>query len=449
MDLPVHDLPDELASIVDFYDVPAILLSRDYRILAANTAYRDLHAVPIRLGVSRCHAVSHHYERPCDLEGEACPLRMCTESGQPSRVLHVHHTRHGPEHVDVLLNPIRDAEGRVRAFIEVMTPVAIADAHDAGPRLIGHSRAFNRTIGLVQRAAPSDVPVLLLGETGTGKEMVARAVHEASARRNGPFVPVECSGLTNSLFESELFGHVRGAFTGADRDTPGLVESATGGTLFLDEIGDIPMPLQVKLLRLLESRTYRKVGAVDPRPADFRLVCATLHDLDDMVARGRFRADLYYRINTFPIDLPPLRERRDDIPLLVDAFLRRHARGKRLDEAALAWLVAHPLPGNVRQLRNLIHAAALRCDGDVITPRHLVPDRELAAPAASAEHASVESDDADPFRVDRVAPLDDVERAYLSWAQRRLDGDRPALARALGLTERTLYRRLARARDGS
>jgi transcriptional regulator with GAF, ATPase, and Fis domain len=193
-----------------------------------------------------------------------------------------------------------------------------------------------------------------LGESGTGKELVARAVHEASSRANRPLVPVDCSSLPENLFESELFGHERGAFTGANTARGGLVEAASGGTLFLDEVGDIPLTMQVKLLRLLETGTYRRVGSTEQRHADIRVVSATHRDLDQMVAQGRFREDLYYRLSTFPIHLPALRERADDIALLAVALLTRVAPKRKLvlSDSALQLLQAQNYPGNVRELRN-------------------------------------------------------------------------------------------------
>ena len=211
--------------------------------------------------------------------------------------------------------------------------------------------------------------MLLLGESGTDKELVARAVHEASDRAASPLVVVDCASLPETLFESELFGHERGAFTGASASKRGLVEAADGGTLFLDEVGDIPLTLQVKLLRLLESGTYRRVGSTDLRRADVRVVSATHRDLRAMIAQGRFREDLYYRLSTFPIRLPSLRERVEDIPLLAETLLARvsgRSRRLALSADALRRLMNYPFPGNVRELRNVLERAALLCVGQTI-----------------------------------------------------------------------------------
>ncbi len=431
---PGAALERELESL----DRPAILLDDEHRIVAANAAYRAHYGRAPRLGHDRCFAVSHGYASPCDLNGEDCPLGRARVSKQRERVFHVHLGRDRPEHVDVELRPILDAKGDVRFYLETIETIAQASADSEGG-FVGRSRAFLELVGLLRRAAPSEVPILLLGESGTGKELAARAIHEASARAEGPFVPVECSGLGEALFESELFGHAKGAFTGAQARKPGLVEAAAHGTLFLDEIGDVPLALQVKLLRLLESGTYRSVGEVRTRKADFRLVCATHRDLEAMVASGAFRRDLYYRINAFPVPLPPLRARREDVPLLCEALLR--SSGKRLAPEALELLRGYDFPGNVRELRNILDRAVLLADGQVIAIEHLPAELRagpLAPPPARRAAFSFGDD---------VFPLEELERRYLRWAAARFRGDRRALAKALGLSERTLYRKLQALRD--
>ena len=231
-----------LVSFLEHEAQPMIVLDPDYRILAANTAYLRQFATADRPYVGhRCFRVSHGYDVPCDQAGEHCPMKRAQETKGPDRVLHIHHTPRGPEHVDVELRPILDERRRIVAFVERLVTVRHASAKPSSEGLVGRSAAFTAALGAVQRVARSSLPVLLLGESGSGKELFARAVHEASDRASGPFVVVDCSGFTETLFESELFGYERGAFTGANARKLGLVETAAGGTLFLDEIGDVPL----------------------------------------------------------------------------------------------------------------------------------------------------------------------------------------------------------------
>lgn len=422
---------DDLHALMSYLDhdgVPSIVMSTDYEILAANTAYRRQFASDGKpyLG-HKCYAVSHHYEVPCDQAGEHCPLRGARASGAAERVLHVHHTPRGPEHVDVELRPILDAKAQVIGFVERLETVRQASAQASDHGLVGSSPAFNRALSDLRRVAGSDLPVLLLGPSGTGKELFARAVHEGSARANKPFVVVDCSGLTDTLFESELFGYERGAFTGAQTRKAGLIETAKGGTLFLDEIGDVPLSMQVKLLRLIESGTYRRVGGLDMIQADFRLVAATHKPLLEMASKGHFREDLYYRISAFPIRLPALRDRSEDIALLVESLLARGAgtgrRPMRVSTEALSMLAGHDWPGNIRELRNVLERARLFADDGEIRPEHLRLDPAMAAPAQQTSPAM----------------LDDA--AFMAYVS-AFKGSRKALAAALGVSERSLYRRL-------
>ncbi|HTJ97783.1 MAG TPA: sigma-54-dependent Fis family transcriptional regulator [Rhodocyclaceae bacterium] len=414
-----------LISYLDHEPAPMIVMNTAYEILAANTAYQRQFGTAGKPYVGhKCYAISHHYSVPCDQAGEHCPLQNALATKGPDRVLHIHHTPRGPEHVDVELRPIIDAEHRVVGFVERLQTVRHASAQPSNEGLVGKSPAFNRALGELQRVAASMLPVLLLGESGTGKELFARAVHEASPRARGPFVVVDCSGLTETLFESELFGYEKGAFTGATARKAGLVETAKGGTIFLDEIGDVPLAMQVKLLRLIESGTYRRVGSVETQVADFRLVAATHKPLQKMVTDGSFRQDLYYRISAFPIHLPALRERVDDIPLLVESFLQRNPNAAVKMHATpetIARLKQHAWPGNIRELRNVLERARLFSDDGEIKPEHLPLDFGNTAPPLAAKN------------------LNDAE--FVNYA-RQFDGTRKELAQSLGLSERTLYRRL-------
>ena len=427
-----RDLP-EVTSLLNGISEPAALLGLDYRILAVNQAYRDHYGDGKPLHTRHCYEVSHHYQVPCDQAGETCPLKESLSSGEPRRVLHLHHTPGGEEHVDVTVMPIRDASGAVIYLLEKMKQTRSASSRPASQGLVGRSPAFNQMLGLVQRVAPGNTTVLLLGESGTGKELVARALHEGSARAQQPFVPVECSGLSEALFESELFGHEKGAFTGAHTRKTGLVEAAQGGTLFLDEVGDIPLSQQVKLLRLLETGMYRRVGGIEQREADFRLVLATHRNLKQMIEEGGFRQDLYYRISAFPIALPALRQRPEDLSLLIQSLLSRLApeRTVQLSKSALHHLGRYRFPGNIRELANILERALLLADGDTLLPEHLPEEcREDASPLTTA----ADEDD--------IITLEENEKRYLLKVLARHSLDRPTLARKLGLSTRTLFRKL-------
>ena len=436
----------ELMSYLEGLPEPHILFDTQYRILAANAAYRRQFS-PERSVVGRtCYEVSHRFSVPCDQAGEACPLVKARESGQRERVLHLHHTPKGEEYVNIELAPLLDARGEQAFFIEKMEPLRVAQSQSAAQGLIGRTPAFQHMLGLVARVAPSMATVLLLGESGTGKELVARAVHEASPRAHRSLVVVDCSSLPENLFESELFGHERGAFTGANTARGGLVETASGGTLFLDEVGDIPLAMQVKLLRLLETGTYRRVGSSEQRHADIRVVSATHRDLDRMVSEELFREDLYYRLSTFPIHLPALRERCDDIPLLAASLLARVAPQRKLQvsEPAMVLLQAQDYPGNVRELRNLLERTALLCDGDVIEAGHLQQAlmsgrRPMPAQRSNAGAASIPAG---------PGALHAASRAVLKQLVAKHQGSRTELANQLGISERSLYRKLKALGEG-
>lgn len=430
----------ELISFLDGLPEPRIVMSADYRIIAANRAYTREFGGGRELAGRCCYEVSHRFEVPCDQAGESCPLKLSLEAGEPQRVLHLHHTPRGEEHVLVETSPIRDETGEIAYFVETMRVVRQASSRAATRGLVGRSPAFSSMLEKMMRVAPSDAAVLLLGETGTGKELVAHAIHEASAREDGPFVAVDCAGMTETLFEAELFGYEKGAFTGATHRKFGLVEAASGGTLFLDEIGELPLSLQVKLLRLLETGTYRRVGGLDWLPADFRLITATHRDLAAMVSAESFRRDLYFRINTFPIRTPALHERSTDIPLLAESLLARVDRkpGRRFTANAQAWLSAQRFSGNIRELRNLIERASLLADGDTIDVPHLLEMSDQ--PLAYAQAV----DSGDGFVVSEIIDLETLEDDYLRWARARHVGDVDDLARRLGVSPRTLYRKMER-----
>jgi two-component system response regulator HydG len=311
-------------------------------------------------------------------------------------------------------------------------------AHSETVKPVGVSRAFRDVMRLAETVAPTDSIVLIQGESGTGKEVIARYIHELSERRTGPFVSINCGALPEGILESELFGHVKGAFTGAVRDHEGLFAAARGGTFFLDEIGETTPATQVKLLRVLQERQATPVGGTQPVPVDVRLIAATNRQLEDDMKQGRFRSDLYYRLNVIAIHLPPLRSRKDDIPLLADAFLRRMAverqePQKAIGRDAMAAIMEYDWPGNVRELENALERAAT-----------LTQDPEIAAPALPARVTEQPAPSLVSDRPPANPTLDVVERAYIMWVLEREGGNKTRAAEVLGIDPSTLYRKLAR-----
>ena len=302
---------------------------------------------------------------------------------------------------------------------------------DLGGVFVGQSAAFSRVSDLIGRIAPADAAVLITGETGSGKEIVATLLHSRSPRCEKPFVVVDCASLQESLLQSELFGHERGAFTGADRAKSGLFEVAHGGTIFLDEIGEVSLPTQVKLLRVLDTSTFRRVGGTSEIRVDVRLLAATNRDLSAMVRQGLFREDLFYRLSTISLHVPPLREREGDVDLLARYFVgqlnERFGRRKQIGEAALEVLRRHDWPGNIRELKHVIEAALVVCDGDEVRPEHLPVALRRPAPAAPT---------------DVLPTLDQLERDHIRRVLDAVHGHRSQAAKTLGISERNLYRKL-------
>jgi two-component system response regulator HydG len=319
---------------------------------------------------------------------------------------------------------------------QLRTEIRRRDRGDA-VRPIGKSRPFTEALKLAETVGPTDSTVLISGESGTGKEVLARYLHELSGRADGPFVSINCGALPENLLESELFGHVRGSFTGAVRDKQGLFVAAKGGTFFLDEVGEMSPATQVKLLRVLQEREVIPVGATEAVPVDVRIVAATNRDLDEEIRRGGFRSDLFYRLNVITLHLPPLRDRPDDVPLLADHFLQRFAasRGRKVRLAAetLEALQGYDWPGNVRELENALERAAVMTPGEDIGPG--------ALPAKITERAP------QPLVQASLPPnptLEIIERAYIHWVLQAEGGNKTRAAEVLGIDPSTLYRKLSR-----
>jgi DNA-binding NtrC family response regulator len=299
--------------------------------------------------------------------------------------------------------------------------------------LIGVSAKMQRVYKMIEKVSQHEHPVLILGESGTGKELVAKSIHYSGSRKNRPFAPVDCSSLVPTLIESELFGYVKGAFTGAMQSKQGLLEAAQGGTLFLDEIGDMPIDLQAKLLRALQEREVKPVGSTERRQINVRVIAATNRDLDAAIRSGSFRQDLYFRLNVVQIKLPPLRERKSDIQLLVTAFLEKFSDPdgppRSISEDAMRRLIAYDWPGNVRELENAIQRAVAMGSGPIVHVGDL------------PSHLHYPASDRIPDK-DEVVPMEELERRAILRTLRETGGDKLAAARMLGIGKTTLYRKL-------
>jgi two-component system response regulator HydG len=343
-----------------------------------------------------------------------------------------------PLEIDALALVLERAIERRRLGDEVRRLRRLVQTSDRFDDIVGTSPAMREVYGLLERIADSDSSVLVTGESGTGKEVVARALHRRSRRRGGPFVALNCAAMPEPLLESELFGHVRGAFTDARTSRTGLFVQANGGTLLLDEIGDLPLALQPKLLRALQERVVRPVGGNAEVPFDARLIATTNRDLESAIEEGHFREDLYFRVNVIRVQLPPLRARESDVLLLAQHFLTQHAEraGKRLvgiSPAAAERLVSYDWPGNVRELQNCIERAVALARYEEIT----VDDLPEKIRAYRRSHVLVASDD--PAE---LVPLEEVERRYVLRVMEAVRGNKTLAARVLGLGRKTLYRKL-------
>ncbi len=345
---------------------------------------------------------------------------------------------------------LKDRDGEIIGAVETMTDISdLVDKEeqleifrreisreDSFHGIVGRTANMQRVFDFIDGVAQSDAPVIIYGESGTGKELVAKAVHEAGPRRDKPFIKVNCAALSESLLESELFGHVRGAYTGAHKDRMGRFESAGDGDIFLDEIGDLPASTQVKLLRVLEEKVIERVGDHKPIPVQARILTATNRDLPELIARNLFRQDLYYRINVIPIRIPPLRERREDIPLLASSFFLRMQlkSGKKvqgISREAMDLLLRHPWPGNVRELRSAFEYAFVACKTDMIEPGDL--PTELVSEAGVCAPADV-----------TARSLDEIKRERLVQALREADGNQSEAARILGISRTSVWSQMKR-----
>ncbi len=435
---------EKLSSIVNSIADGVFTVDEEYRVTSFNKAAQEITGFsPEEVIGEPCHRVF----RSTICRGE-CPLKATVRTGEPvtSHEIEIldRHNRLKPISVSTAL--LRDSDGQIVGAVETFRDLSRLKELTEQLRvkysfanILGKSEVMQKVFRVIRDAAPCGTTVLIEGETGTGKELVARAIHHTSPRMHKPFVAVSCGALPDSLLESELFGHVRGAFTGAESDRPGRFELANGGTLFLDEIGEVSPALQVKLLRVIETREFERLGDRKTTRVDVRFIAATNRDLRKDVSSGRFREDLFYRVNVLAIRLPPLRERVEDIPLLVEHFVRvfNEQRGKKIrgvSQETMDILVDYPWPGNVRQLENAIEHAFIHCTGGLIQPHHL--PEELQQPHRwVVERASA---------ADR--PLESLEKEIIMVALERTSWRRSEAARLLGISRSSLWRKMRKHR---
>lgn len=438
-----------LQSIIDASDSGFVLIDKDYNIVAANNAYCKCYGVSGEGIIGhKCHQVSHHSDVPCHLNGEDCPHKKVFKTREPYQVLHIHYdgSNDEEEHVRIKGSPVYGTDGEL--FLgEAIFPIAKADDMDCDKqRMLGTSPAFLACIEEMSGAAAADVPILLNGESGVGKELAARFIHNKSHRRAHPFISIDCTAIPEGIFESELFGHERGAFTGCIGHRHGLIESAENGTLFLDEIGEVPLALQGRLLRALETGNYRRLGGRDDLHVDVRIICATHNNLRKMVEDGTFRADLYYRIAGISITIPPLRERRSDTTPLVKAMLEKiktsSGAAARITDESLEILQNYDFPGNIRELHNILQRAATISTNGIITPELLQLDNFSSIYVNPLADRRKQSRDPIANAPSTNRSLTDVEATHIETLLHQHDGHRAKVAEELHISERTLYRKL-------
>ena len=451
----MFQLPVELQALVDIHDQPFVILDDGRRVVVVNRAFEEEFRVDrANVAGTLCHDLLayRNQSRPCGPDCDNCPFGETFASHVAQTSTCSYQDAEGRAHlVRTRAYPIRTESGRTYVGLLIQRDATRhhLDGQERGRlqgQMVGSSAAYRLALDRLRTAASTDAAVLLLGDTGTGKELAAAFIHQHSARRAGTFQTVDCSVLTEALFESEVFGHARGAFTGNVGEKKGLFELADKGTLFLDEVGELPLPLQAKLLRVLEQGEFRRVGGVKSRRANVRIICATNRQL---LGASWFRSDLYYRVACITVRLPSLAERRSDIPQLASELLDRIGKSAgcryTVDAAALDLLARYDFPGNIRELRNILWVAAVNA-----------PDAHIrAAEIAAALPSPTERSDGSPAersRQDERQPLGASVRRLpprRAWDADSLvemlsqhQGNRRALARELGVSERTVYRKL-------
>ena len=472
----------DLQSVVDTHEQPFVIIDRDFTIVAVNRAYEQAYGSTRENMIGQhCYQVSHQNDKPCFELGEDCPHQTLYQTGKSCSCMHIHYDPDGCAHqVRINAYPLRDSAG------ELYLGEAVQDLSEPGVRssdrirMVGQSPIFLRMLEQLKLAAAADAPILLQGETGTGKDLAANFIHQHSSRCNKPFLTLDCTVLTESLFEAEVFGHERGAFTGSVGEKQGLFEVVNGGTLFLDEIGEMPAQLQAKLLRVLETGEYRRVGGHKTLHTNARIICATNRNLGSDIESKDFREDLYYRIACLHIQMPSLRERLQDVPVLAETLLEgiSQSTGRRyqLSANSLMELQTYHYPGNIRELRNILSVAAAQVTDGRLDAKNIaevvrcmksrrrasikrrasdlgIAESRSPQDAAQKRRTSDFQTDAAPEPKKAPAPspaptdehtLQTMEAQHIVQLLKLHQGNRREVAAALGISERTMYRKLKR-----
>ena len=450
----------ELKSLVESHDKPFVVIDKNFRIVAVNNEYAHVFGLGRESVIGQmCFRVSHNKDRPCSEEGEECPHDKVYTTSEPYVCAHIHcDAGHRLHQVRVSAFPLKTANGELLMGESIEEVAAPEDRRSGAERMVGSSHEFLACLKQLGIAAGSDAPVLLQGETGTGKELAAEYIHAHSSRASKPFQIVDSTVLSENLFESEMFGHEKGSFTGNSGEKQGMFELAGGGTIFLDEIGDLPISQQPKLLRVLESGQYRRVGGVKTLECDVRIICATNHHLWESVLAGRFREDLYYRIACLNIRLPSLRDRIEDVPGLARHLIEGINRSMRcsyhMTDDAYERLKQYHYPGNVRELRNILFIAATHShnreinaflvDHVINNQPHCIDARNgttesgFKPEAGTVDESSGQASTAPAGQTS----LKDIEANHIRDLLQRYNGNRKSVAKTLDVSERTLYRKL-------
>ena len=425
--------------ILDSITEGVFTVDSDWCITSFNRAAEEITGIPRKNALGqKCS-----YILRADVCETDCALRQTMKTGKPviNKAVHIVDAKGERHAIAISTALLKDENGKIIGGVETFRDMSLVEelrkrieGRYCCEDIISQNHRMQNLFGILPNIAESDCTVLIEGESGTGKELFARAIHNLSFRKSKSFVAVNCGALPDTLLESELFGYKAGAFTDAKKDKPGRFAMAEGGTLFLDEIGDVSAAVQVRLLRVLQERTYEPLGAVSSVNANVRVITAANKKLSELVEQGRFREDLYYRINVMRLELPPLRERKDDIPLLVNHFINRFRRLRKknincVTDEVLASLLAYDYPGNVRELENIIEHCFVLCQGEVIEKKHL--------PASVCPSSSV-----DKIKTSEITTLKQMEQLLIIEALRRNKGNQTATAKELGINKSTLFRKL-------